>query len=75
MDTPPYDRISYRSVLNRMMKGDLPATPNEINLDGIIRIEVWKLMLDCWSFEPSERPSAADLLVSVDAIRTGVASE
>ncbi|QRV77337.1 Serine/threonine-protein kinase [Ceratobasidium sp. AG-Ba] len=75
MDTPPYISISYVGVLNRMVKGDPPATPNEVNLDGMVRATVWSLMQDCWAFEPLKRPAATDLLEKMEKIPTSVLGE
>ncbi|QRV92144.1 Serine/threonine-protein kinase [Ceratobasidium sp. AG-Ba] len=75
MDTPPYISISYVGVLNRMVKGDPPATPNEVNLDGMVRATVWSLMQDCWAFEPLKRPSATELLEKMEKIPTSVLGE
>ncbi|CAE6537319.1 unnamed protein product [Rhizoctonia solani] len=60
--------IPYRDVhlsfalLNRIMNGTPPNRPEELAKDDTRADVLWPLLLKCWSYDPSKRPAASDVL-------------
>ncbi|CAE7174463.1 unnamed protein product [Rhizoctonia solani] len=58
----PYpDRRMDTAVLIAVMQGTLPTRPFQYLRDDEQGNFVWKLLLDCWSRSPNERPSAGQV--------------
>ncbi|KAG8926783.1 hypothetical protein FRC02_008678 [Tulasnella sp. 418] len=57
-DEIPYKHITKRHGLPRaIIQGELPMT----NDNGLIDSTMWECLARCWSFTPSDRPSAGEL--------------
>ncbi|CEL63483.1 Serine/threonine-protein kinase HT1 OS=Arabidopsis thaliana GN=HT1 PE=1 SV=1 [Rhizoctonia solani AG-1 IB] len=64
----PNDRHLLK-VMARQRRGDPPAKKTDFNFEGReISENVWVAFQDCWSVDPSERPSAGDLADRLEAL-------
>ncbi|CAE6502833.1 unnamed protein product [Rhizoctonia solani] len=65
----PYPECRHNiSVLNKVLNGVLPIRPiDQINNDERGN-KIWKLMLSCWDRDPDARPTASQVLESLNTI-------
>ncbi|KAG9096634.1 hypothetical protein FRC06_008480 [Ceratobasidium sp. 370] len=71
MDMVPYDDITYTGVVNCMSEEMSPATESYVDPDRPVQRAVWDIVQGCWEHEPLKRPSAAELLLSLEKIGDG----
>lgn len=63
---PDYD---IGRAMVRQMRGGYPARREWINLDEHpVLPELWEIMTSCWHEEPSDRPSAKELLSHLEIL-------
>ncbi|KAF8594761.1 kinase-like protein [Ceratobasidium sp. AG-I] len=63
---PDYD---IERAMARQMRGGYPARREWLNLDEHpILPELWEIMTNCWQEEPSDRPSARELLSRLELL-------
>ncbi|KAG8752651.1 hypothetical protein FRC11_008173, partial [Ceratobasidium sp. 423] len=72
----PYSQ--YRAngaILRAITAGELPGSRN-VDFDGIHGGEFWSLMVEpCWSWDPAERPSVAELVLRHSSLKAFRGSE
>ncbi|CAE7095945.1 unnamed protein product [Rhizoctonia solani] len=61
-DVPYAERRVDGAVVAAVIKGTLPTRPLQHIKDDEHGNRVWKLLSDCWSRDPSKRPSAGQVL-------------
>jgi len=60
-EVPWKDKTDWKVVALKLTTHELPSRPER----GIIRNEHWKLMVQCWSTRPQQRPRAGEVVVAV----------
>ncbi|KAF8074553.1 kinase-like domain-containing protein [Lyophyllum atratum] len=68
-DTRPFDYRNVNSIWVKICEGEIPGFPveqfRELPDEGC---RMWELMLHCWKFEPTERPSIHTVIAELTSI-------
>ena len=70
-DVPYGSGASNSDVIDNLKNHRLPPPPNGITNRLPAEQQLWALAQECWSFEPSERPTAQHLLERIQGIKRG----
>ncbi|CAE6446683.1 unnamed protein product [Rhizoctonia solani] len=65
----PYREVrSHVRTMCKIMNGIPPKRPEAISKDDTRADVLWPLLLKCWSYDPSKRPAASDVLEMMNAL-------
>ncbi|KLO07299.1 kinase-like protein [Schizopora paradoxa] len=70
-DVPYSEKKHDQSVILAIMRGEVPNKPEEVG-DLLIFNKLWETARLCWATDPSHRPTASDVILSISDIKSGV---
>ena len=63
---PPWPGVEKNTMIKMIIAGERPLLPDTLKRDESLR-ELKDLMIECWSQDPSNRPTAAAIISRVNA--------
>lgn len=67
----PYSEFPQdKTVISKKLQGQTPAKPSQ-EMAPELTDSVWEIMMDCWNFNPSKRPTADEVIERLPPLPRG----